>query len=162
MTTPEPADPIPADDAPHAYVAVQRTFSPHADRPEWDRDARVIPEWDRDELAWRRACGDTMLPIGPDGDTGTRAITEPAPALEMAEGNVFRRGNGSLIRLVQLAYTHPDLHKYCLSLAQLSPGLWVAELTAPAGTVEPVLVTAENLAALGYTLVTEEAETDGE
>src|SRR5690606_26656120 len=81
MTTPEPVDPIPADDAPHAYVAVKRTHSLHADRPEWDHTAVVIPEWDHEELAYRRRLGEDLIPIGPDGDTGTRAITGEAEKL---------------------------------------------------------------------------------
>lgn len=68
--------PLPAPGAPHAYVAVQRTHSPHADRPEWHHRAKVIPAWDADDLAYARRCGDTLLPIGPDGDTGTRWVTE--------------------------------------------------------------------------------------
>lgn len=77
MTTPEPVDPIPADDQPHAYVAVKRTHSPYADRPEWARGAFTVPVHDSEEIEhWRRQ-GYTLIPIGPDGDTGTRAITTP-------------------------------------------------------------------------------------
>lgn len=68
-------DPLPAEGAPHAYVAVLRTFSPHADRPEWNQtDALVVPEWEREHLAHLRGVGYALIPIGPDGDTGTRAI----------------------------------------------------------------------------------------
>lgn len=79
-------DPLPAPGSAHAYVAVQRTFSSHADRPEWGRDAIVIPEWDHKELEyWRRdRKGFALLPIGPDGDTGTRAI-DPATAEQLAD-----------------------------------------------------------------------------
>lgn len=80
MTTPEAVDPIPAADAPHAYVAVERKFSANADRPEWDWNAVVIPEWDHENLEFRRSQGDHLIPIGPDGDTGTRAITAPGPS----------------------------------------------------------------------------------
>ncbi|MGS2805360.1 hypothetical protein [Nocardia sp. MW-W600-9] len=71
----EPQPPIPADDAPHAWVAVQRYHSVHADRPEWAAQAVVVPEWDHDSLAAFRRQGRHLLPIGPNGDTGTRAIT---------------------------------------------------------------------------------------
>ncbi|MFC9966305.1 hypothetical protein ACFVH4_18915 [Nocardia ignorata] len=77
MSTPDaPADPIPADGQPHAYVLVERTHSPHADRPEWDRPAIVIPVHETSDLAyWRGRPSHALIPIGPDGDTGTRAIT---------------------------------------------------------------------------------------
>lgn len=148
------ADPIPADDAPHAYVAVLRTHSPYADRPEWAATSYVIPEHDHDELALARRRGYALLPIGSDGDAGTRAVIEPGPpphVLEMRAGALFRRENGSLIRLIELAYTHRELARFRLSLATLAPELWVGELTAPNGVVEACLVTAANLAALGYT-----------
>lgn len=94
LTTPEdtavidaetPTDPIPADDQPHAYVVVQRTHSVNADRPDWAAAAYVISEHDHDEIAFARARGRTLLPIGPDGDTGTRAIVEPRRAATVAE-----------------------------------------------------------------------------
>lgn len=81
----EPQPPMPAEGQPYAFVAVERTHSVHADRPEWDREAVVIPEWDREMLEYRRSQGDTLLPIGPDGDTGTRAIVEPRRAATVAE-----------------------------------------------------------------------------
>jgi hypothetical protein len=80
-----PVDPIPADDQPHAYVVVQRTHSVNADRPEWAAAAYVISEHDHDEIAFARARGRTLLPIGPDGDTGTRAIVEPRRTEDPAE-----------------------------------------------------------------------------
>ncbi|MFD4444888.1 hypothetical protein ACFWPK_34445 [Nocardia sp. NPDC058519] len=68
-----PADPIPADDQPHAYVAIKRTHSPYADRPEWAEDIHLIPAHQASEIAyWRTRPGYTLLAIGPDGDTGTR------------------------------------------------------------------------------------------
>lgn len=69
--------PLPAPGEPHAYVAVRRTHSPHADRPEWSHRAYVIPAWDDEEIDNAMRCADTLLPIGPDGDTGTRWVTEP-------------------------------------------------------------------------------------
>lgn len=80
----EQTDPLPAPGAPHAYVAVQRTYSECADRPEWDRCAVVIPEWDTATIDRARRSGQALLPIGPDGDTGTRWVTEePAPSVEI-------------------------------------------------------------------------------
>lgn len=89
-----PADPIPAEGAPHAWVVVARTFSANADRPEWLRDAIVIPEWDHKELEyWRRdRKGFAVLPIGPDGDTGTRAIVEPRTVTTAAEADALPVG----------------------------------------------------------------------
>lgn len=73
---PNHVDPLPAEGAPHAYAAVWRLNSPRADRPEWDeRNALVVPEWDRERLDRLRALGYHLIPIGPDGDTGTRAIS---------------------------------------------------------------------------------------
>ena len=145
MTTPDPVDPIPADDAPHAYVAVKRTHSPHADRPEWDHTAVVIPEWDHEELAYRRRLGEDLIPIGPDGDTGTRAVAEPAPpAPRMVEGGLYRNLLGAEIRLI------------ALQRQSFAPGLWLAHTE-----LSREFVTAEGLAACGYTFVAEEA-TDGE
>ena len=80
-----PTDPIPAEGAPHAWVAVQRRHSVNADRPEWDHRAVVIPAHDTVELDYARARDITLLPIGPDGDTGTRAIVEPRRAGTIAE-----------------------------------------------------------------------------
>ncbi|WP_280201294.1 hypothetical protein [Nocardia cyriacigeorgica] len=142
MTTPEPVDPIPADDAPHAYVAVRRTHSPNADRPEWQWDAGVIPVHDRAEIDLHRRRGYELIPIGPDGDTGTRAITKPAP--RMVEGGLYRNPLGAEIRLI------------ALQRQPFAPGLWLAHTE-----LSREFVTAEGLAACGYTLVTEEA-TDGE
>lgn len=147
MTTPEPVDPIPAAGAPHAYVLVERTHSPNADRPEWDRSAVVIPEWEREELAHWRDYHDkyALIPIGPDGDTGTRAITEPGPpAPRMVAGGLYRNLLGAEIRLI------------ALQRQSFAPGLWLAHTE-----LSREFVTAEGLAACGYTLVTEEA-TDGE
>lgn len=78
--------PLPTPGAPHAYIAVRRTHSPHADRPEWHHRAKVIPAWDADDLAYARRCGDTLLPIGPDGDAGTRAIVEEFRPAEVEPG----------------------------------------------------------------------------
>lgn len=152
----EPQPPIPAEGAPHAYVAIRRTHSVNADRPEWETDPHLIPAHEVDELIyWNTQPDVSLLPIGPDGDTGTRAIGEPR-TLPTSKDALYLRENGSKIRLIGPAYEHHDLRKYCLSLASLAPELWVGELTAPNGHVEPCLVTGENLAALGYTLVTEE------
>lgn len=72
----EPQPPIPAEGAPHAYVAVRRTHSVNADRPEWETDPHLIPAHEVDELIyWNTQPDVSLLPIGPDGDTGTRAIT---------------------------------------------------------------------------------------
>lgn len=145
MTTPEPVDPTPADDAPHAYVAVRRTHSPNADRPEWAYPAYSVAEWNHEQLDWFRRKGFDLIPIGPDGDTGTRAITEPAPpALRMVAGGLYRNLLGAEIRLI------------ALQRQSFAPGLWLAH-----AELGREFVTAEGLAACGYTLVTEET-TDGE
>ncbi|MFC4124898.1 hypothetical protein [Nocardia rhizosphaerae] len=80
ITEPTP-DPIPADTAPHAYVALKRYHNVHADRPEWEPEAFTVPEWNHAELENRRRQGYELLPIGPDRDTGTRAITTEAADL---------------------------------------------------------------------------------
>lgn len=80
-------------------------------------------------------------PIGPDGDTGTRAITEPAPpALELTRGAWLRNHLGAEIFVVEPART------------ALAPDLWTVDTCG----VGVELATAEGLAACGYTLVTEE------
>ncbi|MFC4373344.1 hypothetical protein ACFO5K_04445 [Nocardia halotolerans] len=110
-----PTDPIPADDQPHAYVLVERTHSPHADRPEWDRGAIVIPEWDHDELAHWRDYHDkyALIPIGPDGDTGTRAITEPRTVSTVEELDALPEGTVIRLRslLLQAGWSDIDLSK---------------------------------------------------
>lgn len=86
VTHDEPQPPIPADDQAHAYVVVERTHSPHADRPEWDRPAIVIPAHEASDLAyWRGRPDHALIPIGPDGDTGTRAVVEPRTVSTVAE-----------------------------------------------------------------------------
>ncbi|MFD4457673.1 hypothetical protein [Nocardia sp. NPDC058480] len=80
-----PADPIPAEGAPHAWVALKRYHSPNADRPEWLFGAAVVPAHDAEDLAYYRKQGYELLPIGPDGDTGTRAIAEPRKITDFAE-----------------------------------------------------------------------------
>lgn len=141
----DPQPPMPAEGAPHAYVAVQRTHSVNADRPEWNDDATVIPAWDTERIEEHRRHAQhhdcTLLPIGPDGDTGTRAITEPAPpALELTRGAWLRNHLGAEIFVVEPART------------ALAPDLWTVDTCG----VGVELATAEGLAACGYTLVTEE------
>lgn len=76
MTTPELVNPIPAGEAPHAYVAVQRYGS------EWYSRAAVIHAQETTALAdWRSRSEITLLPIVRDGDTGTRAIVEEVETL---------------------------------------------------------------------------------
>ena len=65
-----------AQSEPHAYIAVKRRFSIHADQPEWEWDAAVIPAgddhaWDRDDHKKR---GYELLPIA-GTETGTRPTT---------------------------------------------------------------------------------------
>lgn len=147
---PNHVDPIPAEGAPHAYVAIRRTHSVNADRPEWDYSAYVIPEWDRERLDELRHFGFTLLPIGPDGDTGTKAITEPAPAkpaLEMVEDGLYRNPAGGQVRVVQMLRN------------PLAPGMWSAMVPGIFGD-HYAEVTAEGLAACGYTLVTEGGSDD--
>lgn len=74
--TAEQTPPLPAPGEPHAYIAVRRTHSPHADRPEWFHRAQVVPAWDEAAIAYALKCGETLLPIGPSGDTGTRWVPE--------------------------------------------------------------------------------------
>ncbi|WP_043654492.1 hypothetical protein [Nocardia thailandica] len=85
MDSAEPQPLIPAPDAPHAYVAVRRMHSVNADRPEWEYPAYVVPEWDRERIDELRHFGFALLPIGPDGDTGTRAVTEPRKITDFGE-----------------------------------------------------------------------------
>lgn len=148
----DPQPPMPAEGAAYAYVAVERTFSPYADRPEWDFKAVVIPEWNHKELEyWRNQDGHTLIPIGPDGDTGTRAITEPEPtkpALEMVEDALYRNPAGGQVRVVQMLRN------------PLAPGMWSAMVPGIFGD-HYAEVTAEGLVACGYTLVTEDGS-DGE
>lgn len=142
----EPQPPIPAEGAPHAYVAVRRYHSLNADRPEWQAPAYVVPEHDHDELDLARRRGFSLLPIGPDGDTGTRAITAPEPtkpALEMVEDGLYRNPAGGQVRVVQMLRN------------PLAPGTWSAMIPGIFGD-HYAEVTAEGLAACGYTLVTEE------
>lgn len=82
----EPQPPMPAEGAPHAYVAIKRTHSLNADRPEWETDPHLIPAHEVDELIyWNTQPDVSLLPIGPDGDTGTRAIVEPRRIEDPAE-----------------------------------------------------------------------------
>lgn len=154
----EPQPPMPAEGAPYAFVVVERTFSPYADRFECRRDAIVIPEWDHKELEnWRNRPGYALIPIGPDGDTGTRAIVEPAPAkpaLRMVEDGLYRNHLGAELRLSVPAYRSTPLRHWQV----MAPGLWTAIVV---GSIAAWLVTAEGLAESGYTLVTE-AGSDGE
>jgi hypothetical protein len=101
----EPQPPMPAEGAPHAYVAVQRTHSVNADRPEWNDDATVIPAWDTERIEEHRRHAQhhdcTLLPIGPDGDTGTRAIVEPRGFVELVDPDkldLLPRGSAVLTR----------------------------------------------------------------
>lgn len=74
---PNHVDPIPAEGAPHAWIAVQRRYGHTAPRPVWGRDAEVIAATEPDDLAYFRDREDyDLIPIGPDGDTGTRAIVD--------------------------------------------------------------------------------------
>ena len=139
-----PQPPIPAEGAPHAYVAVQR--NPAAEQPTWWQDAVVIPAQSTEEQHYYTRQGYELLPIGPDGDTGTRAITEPAPAkpaLEMVEDGLYRNPAGGQVRVVQMLRN------------PLAPGTWSAMIPGIFGD-HYAEVTAEGLAACGYTLVTEE------
>lgn len=74
IDTDEPQPPIPAEGAPHAYVAVCR--NPAAKHAAWWQDAVVIPAQSTEEQHYYTRQGYELLPIGPDGDTGTRAITD--------------------------------------------------------------------------------------
>lgn len=145
--------PIPAEDAPHAYVAIRRTHSVNADRPEWDPDAAVIPEWNADDINFARSQGYTLIPIAPDGDTGTRAIVEPAPtkpALRLVAGCRCRNPLGA-----ELHALRPVLRELA-GYKVLAAGIWVVEDFDPLFGTTEYLVTAEGMAACGYTLVTEE------
>ncbi|MFD3426091.1 hypothetical protein [Nocardia fluminea] len=109
-----PTAPIPAEGAPHAYVAIKRTHSVNADRPEWANDPHLIPAHETDELVyWNTRPGYTLLPIGPDGDTGTKAVIEPreiedtAPELLAALAELGREYGPLGVALVAARLTDP-------------------------------------------------------
>ncbi|MFF4026939.1 hypothetical protein ACFYY5_29225 [Nocardia elegans] len=86
-----------AQSEPDAYIAVKRTHSPNADRPEWDWHATVIPagaEYAEDR-EWRLDRGFDLLPIV-GTETGTRPATpqsDPAGYVVVtrnSEGGVHR------------------------------------------------------------------------
>lgn len=110
---PNHVDPLPAEGAPHAYAAVWRLNSPHADRPEWDqRKCLVVPEWDREHLDHLRSLGYALLPIGPDGDTGTRAIS--TGEIEVADfqaacKSACEQRDAALSQLAKIKAADPDL-----------------------------------------------------
>lgn len=104
----EQPTPLPAPGKPHAYIAVTRTHSPHADRPEWDRRAVVIPAWDDKELVYARQRGEELLPIAPDGESGTRHGVE---TLALRPGLRLSNGMAEAVVLEQL-------------LTPFAPGLW--------------------------------------
>lgn len=78
--------------------------------------------------------------------------TGDATALEMVEGALYRNPPGAELRLVVPAYCYGDVRARFETLA---PGLWIAEFGADYLATH-WLVTAEGMAAAGYTRVIEE------
>lgn len=82
---------------PDAYIAVKRTYSPNADRPEWDWHAIVIPAGDEfaEDRDWRAERGFDLLPI-----VGTETGTRPAAPQSDPAGYVVvtRNPEGGLHR----------------------------------------------------------------
>lgn len=72
--------------------------------------------------------------------------------LEMVEGGLYRNVLNAELRLIAPAYCNSEVRR---SFDVLAPGLWVAEGEALVG-VQQWLVTAEGMAACGYSRVTEE------
>lgn len=154
----EPADPIPAPDAPHRIPFVT-TASTTVTVPNTGQSREEATEqaWEEVYVSLCHQCArevdlgefepeEQSAPIGPDGDTGTRAIVEPAPpALELTRGAWLRNHLGAEVFVVEPART------------ALAPDLWTVDTCG----VGVELATAEGLAACGYTLVTE-AAVDGE
>lgn len=72
---------------PDAYIAVKRTHSPNADRPEWDWHATVIPAGDEfaEDRDWRADRGYELLPIVAT-ETGTRPATPQSDPVGYAVG----------------------------------------------------------------------------
>lgn len=76
VSWPEPAA---APSSPHAYVAVKRKYSIHADGPEWHANVHVIPAADPEgDLDHFRSQGYDLLPIV-GTDAGTRHAAQPQP-----------------------------------------------------------------------------------
>ncbi|NEW49367.1 hypothetical protein GV792_04825 [Nocardia cyriacigeorgica] len=113
---PNHVDPLPADGAPHAYVAVWRLHSPHADRPEWDeRNALVVPEWDRERIDRLLAVGYDLIPIGPDDEAGTRAL-DPATVAQLADEQALTDDQATALAKV-IAERDEALGKYAVAVA---------------------------------------------
>lgn len=89
-----PVEPIPAEGAPHAFVAVCR--NPAAKHAAWWQDAVVIPAQSTEEQHYYTRQGYELLPIGPDGDTGTRAIVEPRVIAAPTSAEEFTAWRASL------------------------------------------------------------------
>ena len=91
-----------AQASPDAYVAVKRTYSIHADCPEWSCDAAVIPATDTAECRHYAAQGFDLVPIvGTDAGTRHAAASEPvgyAVAIDSGVGPVTMQASPVLTR----------------------------------------------------------------
>lgn len=130
MTT-DQNPPMPAPDAPHAYIAVQRTHSPYADRPEWAYDAAVIGAHETRELERFARDGWHLLPIGPDGDTGTRWIPETPASADQPGWSVLIHGSNDVLPAVNRADAFIRAHA-------CNTGLTAIEATPRGGTLSGV------------------------